>query len=104
MSTNVVSPLSDVKTVNVPNFYSVNVYPNPVRDNLTLNYNSVGTGDISIKVISISGAEAMPVSNITNIQTGKNVIPLNTFSLAKGMYIIEVANEAQTYYKKFIKQ
>jgi len=55
-------------------------------------------------VISISGAEAMPVSNITNIQTGKNVIPLNTSSLAKGMYIIEVANEAQTYYKKFIKQ
>lgn len=39
MSTNEVSPLSDVKTVNVPNFYSVNVYPNPVRDNLTLNYN-----------------------------------------------------------------
>jgi hypothetical protein len=94
---------SDVKTVNVPNSYFVNIYPNPVRDNLNVDYNSMGTGDISIRVISISGSEAMPAYIVTNIQTGKNAIPINTSLLGSGMYILEVTNQVQTYYKKFIK-
>lgn len=95
---------SDVKTVSVPEYNFVSIYPNPVRDNMDLNYNSLSNGTVSIRIFSISGKEAMPSNNSKNVQTGMNVISINTSELGSGMYILEVINDSQTYYKKFIKQ
>jgi len=95
---------TDVQSVTVANSYFISVSPNPAHDNLNLNYNSVSTGTITIHVFSISGEEVLPVYSAANIQTGMNIIPVNTSSLAGGMYIVAVTNQVQTYYRKFIKQ
>jgi hypothetical protein len=95
---------SDVKTITVPEYNFVSIYPNPVRDNINLNYNSLNNGSVSIRIYSISGAEAMPANNNKDVQLGMNIISINTSELSSGMYILAVTNDVHTYYKKFIKQ
>lgn len=95
---------SDIKAVNIPENYFVDIYPNPLRDNLSLKYNSITTNPVTISVVDITGAEVIRAYNLNNVQAGMNNISVNTAFLNKGMYFLVVNNGTHTYYKKFIKQ
>ena len=95
---------SDIQPVNIPENNFVEVYPNPLRDNLNLNYNSKGTEPVSIRIIDIMGAEIVPSYTINNVQMGMNKFSINTSSFSKGMYFLLINNGTHTYFEKFVKQ
>jgi hypothetical protein len=69
-----------------------------------LYYPANNTNPISYRVISISGAEVMPLSQVNNIEKGMNNINFDVSALAQGIYIVEVISEQKSYFLKLVKQ
>lgn len=69
----------------------VNVYPNPVREKLNI---SVSTAESfkDIQVALYNSLGQMVVSRKINLNTGLNIIDLNTSTLASGIYRLQVSD------------
>ncbi|MDY4789246.1 MAG: Omp28-related outer membrane protein [Bacteroidales bacterium] len=81
------------------NDVSINVYPNPAKDNatidITLSQNSVAT----IKVVDLMGRNVIDLGT-KSMKAGQNTIELNTSNLNNGMYFVKVASENGVVTKK----
>ncbi|MCK9320685.1 MAG: choice-of-anchor J domain-containing protein [Bacteroidales bacterium] len=81
------------------NEVSINVYPNPAKDNatidITLSQNSVAT----IKVVDLMGRNVIELGT-KSMKAGQNTIELNTSNLNNGMYFVKVASENGVVTKK----
>lgn len=95
---------SAVRTVDISAGSSVSIGPNPARSNVTLYYPANNTNPISYSVISISGAEVVPLSQVNNIGKGMNTVNIDVSGLAQGLYIVEVISEQKSYFLKLVKQ
>ncbi len=76
---------------------SFNIYPNPVRDILTIDLNSKGTTIITISDISGKIIEKDIVNN-SNIKFN-----INVSGIASGSYFIKTENSGTASQQKFIK-
>lgn len=77
---------------------SMDVYPNPVRDELT-----IMTGNDQAKfTIDIKDLQGRIVYSNTLVANGKLMV--NTSSFANGMYMVEASNGISTMQRKIIKQ
>jgi hypothetical protein len=76
---------------------SINYYPNPVTNNLNIEFNKQFTG--VLKIITEHGVviSKQPVNST-------NAFQVNTSELVKGLYIIQLINETDNYILKFIKE
>lgn len=83
---------------------TLNIYPNPVRDNLHLNILSNINTVISIKVIDVFGKQLLQLSN--NVKTADNIVNIPVNNLAAGVYYIQLLNEKtnEIITQQFIKQ
>ena len=72
----------------------VNVYPNPAKDNLTIN----STEDCQIKIISTTGQ----VVSVFDAYIGQNTVNISNFK--DGIYFIKVQTSVGIQMVKFIKQ
>jgi hypothetical protein len=80
----------------------LSLYPNPVKDNLELNFNSDNKGDVNIQVFDLNGKLVYFETVATN--EGFNRLLLNTKSFTNGMYFLVIFNEFGAEKLKFVKE
>lgn len=76
------------------------VYPNPTRDIIYLNGQSVPPGPYEIVVYDVAGREVLT----TNAQLGREDLALNVGGLRKGLYLLSIKGEVQLEGVKFNKE
>lgn len=86
----------------VANANSLNIYPNPVNNNLNIDLDLVKSASVTFSIVNVLGQQ---VSNVTkDLMQGKNSISLSASSLAAGTYIMNIKTDAGTLHRKFIKK
>jgi hypothetical protein len=76
------------------------LYPNPVRDQLTVNFMGTGiTQEASVVILTVLGLEAI---HVPPAAAGK--VNIDVSGLSKGMYFIQIAASGKFYRSKFSKQ
>jgi PKD repeat protein len=65
------------------------MYPNPTRENVTIDFNLIKSETVSISVMDLSGKEIISVPS-SRMNVGKQSMELNTSELSEGMYIVRV--------------
>ena len=83
---------------------SMQIVPNPFRNNFNIFYNSAEEGNITIRIFNISGQQKLV--RRTAVNKGNNIIDIAEASqLASGMYILQVIdNQNKVSTAKLIKQ
>jgi hypothetical protein len=76
----------------------INLYPNPVKDNLTINHHRAGNLTV-LKVVSVSGAEIIAQKAVP----GQGQSVLNVASLPSGFYMLKFINGNEIINKAFYK-
>lgn len=80
---------------------NLNLYPNPTKGNLTVNYDSKSNNELTISLVDINGREIS--KSIQTNAVGSNQINVSTESLETGVYFIELSNANSNKKIKFIK-
>jgi PKD repeat protein len=65
------------------------IYPNPASGDANLEFSLNDAASVSVKVLNVLGAEVLP-SATGNYTPGKSTIRLNTSSLQKGIYFVQL--------------
>ncbi|MBK8311012.1 MAG: T9SS type A sorting domain-containing protein [Chitinophagaceae bacterium] len=82
----------------------MNLYPNPVKDDLTLKFKGVTNENISIQISDLSGRRiiSQQVSANNTVQT----VNINTANLSAQVYILKMINSKNETIaiQKFVKQ
>ena len=97
------SSYSEVKSVrflgnNQATFF---VYPNPVKNNITLNYSS-NSNHLQLLVSGIDGRVQLRTTG--SINDLNNQINQKVKDLARGVYIVQITDGGTTYQSKFVKE
>ena len=82
-------------------FKNLLVYPNPVENNLTINFSSVILSNLVVKVVDINGKIIINLPNI--IAYGNNSYSIDVSNLHSGIYSIVVQNGENYVTQRFIK-
>ena len=78
----------------------ITMYPNPVHENLAIEYNSSTSGTVSTIVYNMIGKNVM--NTFTAVREGKNVFNLNTSQFPDGIYFFEIENNGELIRSKFM--
>jgi len=83
---------------------SINIYPNPVKNNLQINIDALVNSQITLKVIDIYGRQLIQSSY--NIATSASVINIPIHQLNAGVYYVQLLNVKtnEQITQQFIKQ
>jgi hypothetical protein len=82
---------------------NLTVINNPAHDRLTISFESAVDQNIDVKVYDLLGKIRMVQP--MNLYKGSNLLNLSlSSSITAGLYIVELANKAERYSAKFIKQ
>jgi len=89
---------------NQTDYLRFEIFPNPVNDELNINFSLVKPGKAKINILDISGKQISSI-NKECIQSGKQKIVLaeSVKILNPGMYFIEITTDDQKYFSKFLK-
>lgn len=79
---------SDIESVLIKNESNISFYPNPVKDEINLIYDSNQNSDKTINIFDYKGL--LIFSNVFKIKEGYNDIHLELSNLKPGVYIIKV--------------
>ncbi|MCQ2606629.1 MAG: thiol protease/hemagglutinin PrtT [Bacteroidales bacterium] len=74
------------------------IYPNPVKDNVTIQFCESDICDYQITIFNVMGKE------IEKFATEKNKIVINTIKYPSGIYFVDIKTNGKIYSKSFIKQ
>ena len=85
---------------NVPAVQGLMLYPNPAKDQVTIEFVSAQEGTMHYTIYNMEGEKVM--TNLQGIRQGINVVPVNTSSLIKGLYILETENNGEMHRHKFM--
>ena len=88
--------LSDTENI----FSEINLFPNPTKDYLNINFISFEQENINVKVIDIIGKTVL-VEKMQALQ-GENNFSLNVKDLPNGTYFLEIGNGFENTVQKFI--
>lgn len=82
----------------------VSMYPNPARDNFTLELTSSQVGEMSMTIYNINGVE-IRTKNV-QLTEGTNIINEDVSSLSSGIYFVQIYNTSnnETFVKKLVKE
>ena len=87
----------------MPSNYDIKIIGNPVRDQLSFNYNPKNVPQADIKIYNLTGK--IVFNQKVSCFTGNNFISIPlTSDFAPGMYVIEIDNGILSQTAKFIKQ
>jgi len=93
---------SSVVTVTVANSLSLILYPNPVKDHLSVSIQEKENEAVTIQVTDLQGKVLL--QQAATLQKGINGLSLNTGGWAKGVYVITVKGQSTSLQKQFIKE
>jgi len=92
---------SKVVTVNTGGSMSFNIYPNPVRDNLSVKVEAIENENITLQVVDLQGKVVL--QKAAALQAGSNSFSVNAGNLTRGFYIL-IVNGRSMQQKRFIKE
>ena len=90
--------LREEKDIAVTN--SINVFPNPVRDQATLKFDFGAPRQVEVNTYNLLGQRVFT----RNLQAEKDQINLNFSYFPAGLYIVEVKAGSEQYTKKVVKR
>lgn len=88
------SGATDKITVDAQSFSIHKVYPNPVKDLLTIDLHSAGSGAIQISLINILGSEVKKWDEFF-LSQGDQKVRIDLSPFKSGMYILKIAQQDQ---------
>ena len=88
----------DELSINEELFEQIKIYPNPIKDSLTIKLSTTVSNKIIIKVSTILGKQIR-----TKIVSNDNKITIDTSSLSQGVYLISIYQNNKVITKKIIK-
>jgi endo-1,4-beta-D-glucanase Y len=68
------------------NIRTVSVYPNPCKENLSVNYNADDAGTLHINIVNMNGA--LVYQNNKTVTAGENTFSINLNKMTEGVYIL----------------
>lgn len=96
---------SDIEIVNTNNCQgtgTISVYPNPVRNDLTVELTVAQDGEAQVVIFDYSGKQITDLS--VNLNSGVNAVPVSTSHLQAGIYFVQVLNNGKiSELVKFVK-
>jgi hypothetical protein len=91
---------SDSENLGVVNENKFSVYPNPAKDNLNINYNSMDESTLSIKLVDVLGN--IVVNEERQIIEGNNDLQLQLSDLSNGVYFLSIDGNDFSQKKKIV--
>jgi hypothetical protein len=82
---------------------NINLYPNPVQDQATVDFNLETNGTVQLQVFNLSGQVVQQVTS-KDLQAGANRIAFDVQDLPRGTYILRLQSENFSETTKFIKR
>lgn len=79
---------------------TLNLFPNPAKDQITLTFEAGTDQIVTIRILSISGQEVMKQE--INATDGKNTLSINTGHIDSGLYLIHLEDTRGNIYRKLI--
>ena len=76
------------------------VYPNPAKDKLQINYFTSEGGNVAISVVDVTGK--VYLTQNTNASNGYNTFSLGLEQLNSGVYFVQIKNGEKQVIDKFI--
>ena len=83
------------------NTTTFSIYPNPVQNQATINIESKKVSQAQWSIISLTGQVITTQQLVLN--AGNNTVNINTSSLQKGVYILQLTQNNQVVSKQFVK-
>ena len=81
---------------------NVFVYPNPVSDNVNIEYTLSKTSDVIVELFNTTG-QAIKSWNLGKQEIGKHTFSENIAGLSRGFYIIKIKSKTEEWTGKIIK-
>jgi hypothetical protein len=85
------------------NALSVNVYPNPAKDLITLSMDHIQSGETSIKIFNVLGKECLSYKFPESVSTAREH-KIDVTNLPAGVYLIKGEQGNENFQKKLIIQ
>jgi PKD repeat protein len=98
VNTNTVDASIATGIAELPQFANISIYPNPVIDYLKIDLGNGLSGNVSVRVMDITGKV---ISLETVNSTG--VVQINTSKFNTGIYLLSIENKGDTAIYRFIK-
>ena len=96
-----INSIDDILSTVDRNTTEFNLYPNPVEDNITLEFSY--TLNTKANIIIYNEVGKIVRSYVDNLRSGNNKFSYNIKSLKSGIYFVIETNE-ETFTKQFIKE
>ena len=93
---------SAIRNVNNTGSLDVSIYPNPVNDVLSLNFNTEKVADVQIDITDINGKKLQ--TKKVQLPYGASIQTLNVAALSKGTYFVQCTTKDGNIGIKFVKQ
>ena len=91
----------DAEGSNSPSEVTLTAYPNPIRNNGTLEYTLPEASDVTLRLYDTLGRQIETLTNGRN-RAGRHTVPLDGTSLSSGIYIARLRTKDRTLTQKVI--
>jgi sugar lactone lactonase YvrE len=81
---------------------TINLFPNPVKDNLSVQFTSTKADKLTLQVTDLQGRLLQQTD--TQVGIGNVSLSVNTAALAKGSYVLLVKTSGSVQQKQFVKE
>jgi hypothetical protein len=82
--------------------FSINIYPNPANDFVTIQFENTNAENLELKILDVFGQTVRAVDAGKTYGTGSYIFDLA--NIASGVYFVQAQYNGQTISKKFIRQ
>jgi len=79
---------------------SFGLYPNPTRDNVTISFNNVETGNYNLTIEDVKGQKV--VNEVITVKNSNSTKKVNTSQFEKGVYFVRLINGSTIVTKKLV--
>ena len=94
--------LSEIRNINLSSVFTATIYPNPVKDKLSISTSASKDEAAQIEIISTEGKILLHQS--LNLSSGTSTQTIDVARLAKGNYIINIKTKETSTSEKFVKE
>ncbi|MCJ8164279.1 carbohydrate-binding protein [Pontibacter sp. E15-1] len=92
---------SAVKAIGFESTGSLLLYPNPVKDNATLNFTLAEAGKVEFTILSLTGQRVR--SEVKALPLGDQQVKLDVQGLAEGVYLLQLHSQEVNAVLRFVK-
>ena len=83
--------------------FNFKLYPNPVNDKITVQFELIERADVSVEIKNVLG-QTVTTNSIDTFEKGKNQIEVDLSGLSPGLYLIQLHSGNKSSSRKIIKE